>query len=122
MIKFINPIEEKPYLIFREKYNEAVNADQQEIQVVSISSFNRDNNQVDSRCVNLKFIDEDKFIFFSNYNSPKAIAFESNNQIAALIYWSSINIQIRMRAKIYKTKNTFNEECLITNVSAPIAE
>ena len=110
MIKFINPIEEKPYLIFREKYNEAVNADQQEVQVVSISSFNRDNSQVDSRCVNLKFIDEDKFIFFSNYNSPKAIAFESNNQIAALIYWSSINIQIRMRAKIFKTKNTFNEE------------
>jgi len=110
MIKFINPIKEEPYLVFKEKYDEAKIAVQPEIQAVSISSFNKDKNQVDARYVNLKFIHEDKFIFFTNYNSPKSIAFESNNQIAALFYWSSTNIQIRMRAKIFKTTNKFNEE------------
>ena len=48
--------------------------------------------------------------FFSNYESPKAAAFNSHNQIAALIYWSSINVQIRMKAKIKKTSDEFNQK------------
>ena len=48
--------------------------------------------------------------FFSNYNSPKASSFISHNQIAALIYWSSINVQIRMKAKIKKTSKEYNQE------------
>ena len=35
-------------------------------------------------------------------NPPKAVSFISHNQIAALVYWSSINVQIRMRGKIKK--------------------
>ena len=48
--------------------------------------------------------------FFSNYKSPKASAFNSHNQIAALLYWPSINVQIRMKAKIRKTSNEFNQK------------
>ena len=66
-------------------------------------------SEVDSRYVNLKFISNDEFIFFSNYNSPKASSFNSHNQIAALVYWPSINVQIRMRAKIKKTTDEFNQ-------------
>ena len=40
--------------------------------------------------------------FFTNYNSPKAIAFECHNQISALFYWDKINLQIRIKAKISK--------------------
>ena len=43
-------------------------------------------------------------------NSPKASAFNSHNQIAALIYWSSINVQIRMKANIKKTSKEFNQK------------
>ena len=39
------------------------------------------------RFVNLKFIDNDKFIFFTNYNSPKSLAFETHNQISGLFFW-----------------------------------
>ena len=49
-------------------------------------------------------------LYFSNYNSPKALAFNSHNQITALIYWSSINVQIRMKAKIKKTLNKYNQK------------
>ena len=67
-------------------------------------------NEVDSRYVNLKFISNDEFIFFCNYQSPKAAAFNSHNQVAALIYWSSINVQIRMKAYIKKTSKEFNQK------------
>ena len=110
MIKFNNLNQETPYLLLKEKYDEAVNAGQECIEAISISSFNKEANEVDSRFVNLKFINNDEFIFFSNYESPKAAAFNSHNQIAALIYWPSINVQIRMKAKIKKTSKEFNQK------------
>jgi len=109
MIQFNNLNLEIPYQLLKKKYDEALNADQKGIEAISISSFNKNINEVDSRYVNLKFINNDEFIFFSNYESPKAAAFNSHNQIAALIYWSSINVQIRMKAKIKKTSDEFNQ-------------
>ncbi len=110
MIKFKDLNQEKPYQLFKEKYDEALNAGNKSIEAIIISSFNQEINEVDSRYVNLKFISNDEFIFFSNYNSPKASSFDSHNQIAALLYWSSINIQIRMKAQIKKTSKEFNQK------------
>ena len=110
MIQFINLNQEIPYLLFKAKYDEAVNLGQRSIEAISISSYNKDVSEVDSRYVNLKFITNDEFIFFSNYNSPKASSFISNNQIAALLYWPSINVQIRIKAEIKKTSNEYNQK------------
>ena len=110
MIKFNNLNKEIPYQLLKKKYDEAVDAGQENIEVISISSYNKDISEVDSRYVNLKLISNDEFIFFSNYKSPKASAFNSNNQIAALLYWSSINVQIRMKAHIKKTSVEFNQK------------
>jgi pyridoxamine 5'-phosphate oxidase len=110
MIQFNNLNQEIPYLLLKAKYDEALGAGQKGIEAISISSFNNKINEVDSRYVNLKFISNDEFIFFSNYDSPKASSFNSHSQIAALIYWPSINVQIRMKAKIKKTSNEFNQK------------
>lgn len=110
MIEFKRPFQEIPYLILKKKYDEAEAAGQKNIEAIAISSFSKENNEVDSRFVNLKFVDDKKLIFFSNYNSPKSSAFSSHNQISALLYWSSINFQIRMKAKINKTPKDFNNE------------
>ena len=110
MIQFKYLNQEIPYLLLKEKYDEALNAGQPNIEAISISSYNKEITEVDSRFVNLKFINNDEFIFFSNYESPKAAAFNSHDQIAALIYWSSINVQIRMKAKIKKTSAEFNQK------------
>ena len=109
MIQFNNLNQEIPYQLLKEKYDEALNAGQKGIEAISISSYNKEVNEVDSRYVNLKFISNDEFIFFSNYNSPKAASFNSHSQIAALIYWPSIHVQIRMKAKIKKTSNEYNQ-------------
>ena len=92
MIQFNNLNPEIPYQLLKEKYDEAVDAGQKGIEAISISSYNTELSEVDSRYVNLKIITNDEFVFFSNYDSPKASAFISHNQIAALIYWSSINV------------------------------
>jgi pyridoxamine 5'-phosphate oxidase len=110
MINFINDNSEKPYIIFRKKYNSALKKNQPAIEAISISSYSLINSEVDSRYVNLKYVDDKEFIFFTNYNSPKSAAFDSHDQITALIYWSSINVQIRMKAQIKKTSKEFNQK------------
>lgn len=109
MIEFKNfHKHEKPYAVLKENYDKAIEAGQQNIEAISISTYSKENNEVDSRYVNLKYIDGNEFIFFSNYKSPKSRSFNSHNQISALFFWPSINVQIRMKAIINKTSNEFN--------------
>ena len=102
MIKLLNNSNEKPYKIFIKKYEEAILLNQKNIEAICISSFSKNLNEVNSRFVNLKMLDNKKFIFFSNYNSPKSREFNEHNQITALFFWNSTNIQIRMKGFIEK--------------------
>ena len=110
MIKFINTSIEKPYIRFQSLYNEALANNQRGIEAISISSYNQKMNEVEARYVNLKYIVNNEWIFFSNYNSPKAQQFRSHSQVSVLIFWPSINIQIRIKAKISKTSADFSDE------------
>ena len=110
MIELNNISNETPYRIFKEKYEDSLNANQKIIEAICISSFSSDENEVNARFVNLKFVKDKEFIFFSNYESPKSRDFISHNQISALIYWNATNVQIRMKAKIKKTSKEFNME------------
>ena len=98
----------EPYKRFRNFYNKAFDADQKVIEAISISSFDRQNNEVESRHVNLKYIIGEEWIFFSNYDSPKAKQFEMHDQITALFFWNSINVQIRIKAIINKSDEDFS--------------
>lgn len=110
MIKFNNPSQEVPYLLFKNIYTKSLKANQKNIEAISISSYSLNNKEVNARFVNLKFVNNQEFIFFSNYNSPKSKDFDLHQQITGLLYWNSINIQIRMKAYIKKTSIAFNQE------------
>ena len=109
MIKFINPSTEKPYIHFQSLYQKALENDQRGIEAISVSSYSKVVSEVEARYVNLKYIVDNEWIFFSNYNSPKAQQFENHSQVSILIYWASTNTQIRMKAKIKKTSTGFNK-------------
>ena len=110
MIKFINPSSEKPYIRFQSLYQEALENGQRGIEAISVSSYSQEMSEVEARYVNLKYIVDNEWIFFSNYNSPKAQQFESHSQVSVLIFWSSINTQIRMKGFISKTSMDFSDE------------
>ena len=110
MIQFSNISDEEPYKKLYSYYNEALKLKQKNIQILSISSFNNIKNEVDSRYVNLKIVNKKKFIFFTNYKSPKSIQFKAHDQVSALLFWDSLNLQIRMQARIKKTSKEYNDE------------
>tara|TARA_B100000287_G_scaffold428390_1_gene479704 strand:- start:1216 stop:1815 length:600 start_codon:yes stop_codon:yes gene_type:complete len=110
MIKFHNLNSAEPYTYFRDLYIQALENDQKNIEAISISSYDHQKNEVEARYVNLKYIIDNEWIFFSNYNSPKAHQFESHSQVSILIYWATINAQIRMKANIFKTSSKFSDD------------
>ena len=100
MIIFENISAEAPYKRFENYYNNAEKNNQNYIEAISISSFSKEHNEVNSRYVNLKYIKGNEWIFFSNYDSPKSNEFKEHDQICATFFWNQINVQIRIKAKI----------------------
>ncbi|MDA9570427.1 pyridoxamine 5'-phosphate oxidase family protein [Gammaproteobacteria bacterium] len=99
----------EPYKRFIEFYNKAVKYKQPFVESIVISSFNKLTKQVESRFVNLKYVLNNEWIFFTNYNSNKSQDFKEHNQISVLLFWHSINVQIRIKANIKKTNTNFNQ-------------
>lgn len=110
MIIFDNLPSEKPYKEFSNFYNKAKSLGQTQIEAMVISSYNSSKKQVDSRYVNLKYIIGEEWIFFSNYNSKKASDFSSNKFISVLFFWQSINLQVRIKAEVFKTSEDFSDK------------
>ena len=100
MIEINNISKALPYKYFKQYFDKAISNNQENLEAVSISSLDLNSMEVESRFVNLKYINHDKWIFFTNYNSPKSKAFDTHDQVSALFYWNKINTQIRMKAKI----------------------
>lgn len=100
---------EPPYNIFESLYKKALHNKQQNPEAACISSFNSLNNEIESRFVNIKYIINNEWIFFSNYNSQKAKDFNQHDQISSIFYWNQINSQIRIKAKIKKTSKKFSD-------------
>jgi len=105
LINFKNINTDIPFKEFRRFFKLALDLKQENIDAMLISSYSHLTNEVNSRFVNLKTVDNDNFIFFSNYESPKSKDFLSHPQISAVIFWSRINLQIRIKAKIKKISN-----------------
>lgn len=110
MFEIKSKIIEAPYKKFYHFYDEAIKQNQSNPEAMVISSYNPSLNKVDSRFVNLKYIIDEEWIFFSNYNSPKALQFKSHDQISVLFYWNVLNLQIRIQSRIKKTKSEISDE------------
>ena len=91
MIKINERNDSKPYDCFESLYKKALEAEQKNIEAIAISSYSPLTEEVSSRYVNLKYIINEEWIFFSNYQSPKAIDFETHKNISGLFFWQNIN-------------------------------
>jgi len=109
MIDLSSISDETPLYLFKKFYEEAFNNKQKNIEAVVISSYDSAINYVDSRYVNLKYVIENQFIFFSNYMSPKSIQFGKHDQVSMVFFWNAINLQIRIAGNIKKCSDEFSD-------------
>ena len=110
MIEIINKNLLPPYLDFYHVLDLAQSSKQKAYDAICVSSYDPITNEVNSRFVNLKYIDNEDWIFFTNYDGKKAHEFKLHNQISVTIYWADINFQIRIKAKINKCSEKFSDK------------
>ncbi len=113
MIQFKEIEKSEPYKKLQDYYLSAIESNQESIDAILIASYASKSSEVDARYVNLKIVDGNKFIFFSNYKSAKSFQFENHPQISAVLFWSNINIQIRMKAIISRISLKSSDEHFI---------
>lgn len=108
MINLENITEDEPYVCFRDLYYNAITYSQKNIEAAAISTVSID-KKPSSRFVNIKYVN-DKFIFFSNYNSQKGNDLDNNNNASLLFFWNAINVQIRIEGSVHKTTSVFSDK------------
>ena len=94
MINFHNISKDAPYKKFLKYYDLAKTNKQNLIEAISISSFSKKYNEVNSRYVNLKYIRGSEWIFFTNYDSKKGESIKKNKNVCLSFFWPSLEKQL----------------------------
>ena len=63
-----------------------------------------------ARMVLLKEVDENGFVFFTNYQSSKAKDLDSNPVAALVFYWPQLERQVRVEGKVARTSGVESDE------------
>ncbi len=109
MIVFKKQNTSKPIKKYKTFYDQAIKKNQKNIEAISVSSYNRSNKEISSRFVNIKYVEKGNFIFFTNFESPKATDFLTHSQVSLNSFWQSTNVQIRIKGNIKKLEDDLSD-------------
>lgn len=90
---------DNPFDIARAWLGEATETELNDPNAIALSTVDAD-GMPNARMVLLKAIEDDAFVFFTNYESAKAIEIETAGKAAFVMHWKSLQRQIRVRGTI----------------------
>lgn len=91
----ISIIQKNPIRQFELWFNEATNSEVQEPNAMNLATLN-ERGQPSSRIVLLKGIEDDKFQFYTNYQSKKGKELDTNPACALTFFWPELERQVRI--------------------------
>ena len=92
---------EEPFTIFRRWLEEARETEINDPDAIALATVDKE-GLPNVRMVLLRIIEDDAFIFFTNYGSKKAQEAFLTNKVAFNIHWKSLRRQIRVRGHVEK--------------------
>lgn len=92
---------EDPFIQFNTWFIAAVESELTDPDAMVLSTVD-EHNHPDSRVVLLKGIEDNQFLFYTNYTSHKGIQLSQNPFAALNFYWPELARQIRIRGSIIK--------------------
>src|ERR1700730_12900629 len=102
-----------PFGQFKKWLEEALEHDPDFLDIASLSTVD-ENNIPDSRIILIKYFDKNGFVFFTNYESTKAKQLEKNPNASLLIYWPTLQRQVRIKGIVKKGQREKTERYFIT--------
>jgi len=95
-------IDRDPIKQFQRWFDEAKAANLPLPEAMTLATATPD-GKPSARMVLLKQVDEDGFVFFTNYNSAKAEQLDANPYAALVFYWSRLDRQVRVEGSVIRT-------------------
>ena len=97
-----------PFLLFDKWFKEvSLNKDKSEVNAMTLSTIDL-SGFPNGRIVLLKYYSPDGFIFFTNYNSNKAVSIKANNKVAISFFWEDYEKQVIVKGTASKTSAEFS--------------
>jgi len=88
-------IDRDPINQFKRWFDDAIASGMKLPEAMTLATATRD-GRPSARVVLLKDVDNEGFVFFTNYRSAKARDLEANPQAALVFYWSQFDRQVRV--------------------------
>ncbi|MEL6958296.1 MAG: pyridoxamine 5'-phosphate oxidase [Pseudomonadota bacterium] len=92
---------DNPFEIVRNWMAEAEESEINDPNAIALSTVDAD-GMPNARMVLLKDVEDDAFVFYTNYGSKKAQEIEAAGKAAFVIHWKSLRRQIRVRGHVEK--------------------
>lgn len=102
-------VEADPIRQFRKWFDDAIAANLREPNAMSLSTATSD-GKPSSRMVLLKGVDEDGFVWYTNYESRKAHNLAENPRASLLFFWEGLNRQVRVEGSVQKVSEEESEQ------------
>jgi pyridoxamine 5'-phosphate oxidase len=92
-------LDPSPFRQFERWFRQAMDAQVLETNAMTLATATRD-GVPSARIVLLKGMDDDGFVFFTNYESRKGNELDENPRAALLFYWAEITRQVRVEGDV----------------------
>jgi pyridoxamine 5'-phosphate oxidase len=102
-------VERDPIRQFQLWFDEAVAAKLPMPEAMTLATATAE-GRPSARMVLLKQVDDEGFVFFTNYHSAKAAQLESNPYAALVFYWNPLDRQVRVEGKVERTSAEESEQ------------
>lgn len=99
---------ENPFELFKLWFDEAYTNNCPQVNAMVISTVSSD-SKPSARVVYLKEIEDEGFVFYTNYNSQKGQDLAANSQISALFFWGKLERQVRIEGIAKKVDSSTSE-------------
>ncbi|SMR72216.1 Pyridoxamine 5'-phosphate oxidase [Aliiroseovarius halocynthiae] len=100
---------EDPFAIARNWLAEAEKSELNDPNAIALSTVDAD-GMPNARMVLLKDIEDDAFVFYTNYGSIKAQEIEQVGKAAFVMHWKSLRRQIRVRGTVTREDGALADE------------
>ena len=81
-----------------------------DVNAMTLSYSRQQTNKVHGRIVLLKGIEENQFVFYTNYKSSKGLEIANNPNVSLVFYWKELERQVRIEGKATKVSAEQNDE------------
>jgi pyridoxamine 5'-phosphate oxidase len=102
-------VERDPISQFQSWFDEALAAKLPMPEAMTLATSTPE-GRPSARMVLLKHVDDEGFVFFTNYHSAKAAQIESNPYAALVFYWNPLDRQVRVEGKVERTSAEESEQ------------